>query len=160
MPGLNEETINKLIVCEKKIFEAPKRNMTSKNRSLRNDMKLISTDLLYNFSVFMRISEDFPEDFSIGLVFISAEGKTYMLFRCNGPHGECVYDFLENEAHYGYHEHKLVPDASSMVASITTAYGTYQDAVVHFVEKCNIIGLEPYFPFLNSQERLQFDLGL
>jgi len=160
MPGFDYQTITDLITCPKRIVEPPKKTMTLKNRSFRNDMKLVSFDEEKSFYVFMRISEDFPDDFSIGLIYSSPEGKIFLLFRCNGPHGECVSDFLEGETHFGYHEHMLVAGSNSMNASITDAYGTYQDAVVHFMGKCHIKDAESYFPFLKDSNRIQYELGI
>ncbi len=100
-------------------------------------------------------------DFSIGLIFQNSEGKSFVLFRCNGPHGECTDDFLEGETHFGFHEHHLLPEScSGMVAKLTKAYGTYQDAIRHFVERCNIVDAVVYFSFLKDQEGLQFELGI
>lgn len=160
MLGLDYQTIIDLIACPKRIVEPPKKDMILKNRSYRNDMKLVSFDNKKSFNVFMRISEDFPDDFSIGLIYSSPEGKTFLLFRCNGPHGECVSDFLRGETHFGYHEHMLAPISNSMNVSLTDAYGTYQDAVVHFIKKCHIVNAEPYFPFLKDSNRLQYELGI
>ncbi len=75
MAGLTQQEIDSLILCEKQIIEPPKKNMASKNRSLRNDMKLSSVDRVSFFTVFMRISEFFPDDFTIGLIFNSLKGK-------------------------------------------------------------------------------------
>jgi hypothetical protein len=58
-----------------------------KSRSFRKDMKLCSADRTNNFSVFFRYSEIFQDDFSIGLIYTGKEGKSYTLFRCNGPTG-------------------------------------------------------------------------
>ena len=159
MAGLDQGIIEKLLSCEKCVIEAPKKNMQLKNRSYRNDMKVASIDLKYNFSVFMRISEDFPEDFSIGLIYLDENGKNYMLFRCNGPHGESLSDFLTDEPHYGYHEHLILPDTNAMRSIITTEYGTYQDAVIHFCEKCNIVDAKSYLTFIKNDNQLQLELG-
>jgi hypothetical protein len=122
-------------------------------------MKLCSTDGANNFSAFLRYSEDFQEDFSIGLIYLSNEGKTYMIFRCNGPHGESVSDFLTENPHYGHHTHTIKPEtANSMESALTTEYATYQDAISYFIKKCNIIGADQYFPFLKKSGKMQQEL--
>lgn len=159
MAGLDQNEIQMLIECEKMVTEAPKKNMQLKNRSFRNDMQVFSTDQKYKFSVFMRISEDFPEDFSVGLIYCAENGKNYMIFRCNGPHGETLSDFLSDSPHYGYHEHIILPETNAMASTITAEYGTYQDAVAHFCKKCNIIDAKDYFAFLSDDNQLQLELG-
>jgi hypothetical protein len=67
MPGLDKATIDGLIACEKRISDPPKKEFIPQNRHLRNDMKLISTDGAYDFSVFFRQSEEFSRDFTTGL---------------------------------------------------------------------------------------------
>jgi hypothetical protein len=162
MLGLEAQMIQELISCEKKITDPPKKDLVLKNRSFRNDMKLSSLDGTYSFSVFLRISEDFQEDFSIGLMYISKEGKLYMVFRCNGPHGETVSEYRSQTPHFGYHTHTILPDSSfAMNPVITEEYATYQDAIAYFIKICNIIGAEQYFPFLrkfnNRQDEFRFD---
>jgi hypothetical protein len=160
MPGLDKISIQELIACEKKIIDPPKKDPTLKNRSFRNDMKVCSIDGINSFSVFLRYSEDFQEDFSIGLVYLSNEGKIYTIFRCNGPHGESVSDFLTETPHYGHHIHTILPEtANSMESALTAEYGTYQDAIAYFIKKCNIIGAEQYFSFLKKSGLIQQELG-
>lgn len=83
MAGLDAETIESLISCEKHITEPPRKESQLKNRSFRNDMKVASIDMKHAFSVFLRQSDDFPEDFSIGLNHVDENGKIYTLMRCN-----------------------------------------------------------------------------
>jgi hypothetical protein len=110
----------------------------------------------------LRYSEDFSEDFSIGLRYQSSDGKTYLIFRCNGPHGESIPDFPGGTTHYGYHIHTLIPHTmESMFSVLTTEYGTFQDAILYFLKKCNILGAEQeqYFSFLGKSDLLQQELG-
>lgn len=158
MKILNEEDIVMLISCEKIVTEAPKKNMQLKNRSFRNDMKLRSVNNEYIFSVFIRYSEDFPEDFSIGLIYESETGKKHLLYRCNGPHGESLDQDFNNETHFGYHEHIVIPETNKMKSKITTSFGTYQDAIEYFCNKCKIINAIDFFPFLNNNNQLNLDL--
>ncbi|GAB1431734.1 hypothetical protein MASR2M29_03590 [Spirochaetota bacterium] len=157
MNGLNENEIYLLISCKKKTNEAPKKNMQLKNRSYRNDMKIESIDNKHKFSVFMRCSEDFPEDFSIGLIYLAETGKNYMIYRCNGPHGESLPEFQNDEPHFGYHEHIIMPGTNTMKSLITNKFGTYQDALRFFCSKCNIIDASDYFSFINSDNQLNLD---
>jgi len=157
--GLSEVEIERLIACPKAIAEPPKAEMTLKNRSYRNDMKVVNLASQERFTVFLRKSEEFEEDFSVGLLFHSAEGRQYMIYRCNGPHGETTEDFQVGETHYGYHEHFIVPYTNEMIPSMTTGYGSFHDAVAYFLKKCNVQGAGQYFKFLKANDQLTFDLG-
>jgi hypothetical protein len=65
-----QQEIDDLIACPKVVSEAPKRDMKLDRGHFRNDMRLKSTDDNLEFRVFMRRSEDLPENFSIGLAFV------------------------------------------------------------------------------------------
>lgn len=161
MAGLDRTQIENLVTCPKYIIEAPKKSMQLKNRHHRNDMKLESEDSRYKFIAFFRISEDFPEDFSVGLTYLCDDGKHYMLYRCNGKHGESLSNSVSDDPHYNYHEHWLKPGKIKDMRSVPTlAYATYQDAVAHFVDECSIIGAEGHFSFLESAKHLQIELDL
>jgi hypothetical protein len=161
MYGLDKVTIDNLIACEKKIIDPPKKDYIRKNRHYRNDMKLISTDEAYDFSVFFRYSEEFTQDFSIGIKYIGKQGKSYVIFRCNGPHGETVLNKISgNPHHFLLHTHTLEPDTGTVMRPESTdEYATFQDAIAYFIKRCNIIEAEQYFPFLNNAAKHQHELG-
>jgi len=83
----NQQEINGLIGCPKRISDPPKREMRQSGAFLRNDMKLVaSDDTEGQFSVFMRKSGDFPENFSIGLIYHPADSRGEItLVRCRRP---------------------------------------------------------------------------
>ena len=85
MPTYTQREIDELIACPKRVSDAPRREMKSVGSHRRNDMKLVSSDSAERqFSVFMRQNEDFPENFSIGLKYLSAEDRGEItLLRCN-----------------------------------------------------------------------------
>ncbi|NLC53950.1 MAG: hypothetical protein GX770_08295 [Firmicutes bacterium] len=86
--SFNQEFIHFLISCPKRIKEAPKKEMVCEKGHLRNNMKLISDDGKFEFEVFIRVNQAFPENFSIGLVYIPRDGTSRItLLRYNGPHG-------------------------------------------------------------------------
>ena len=83
-----QQEIDDLIACPKAVSEAPKREMKLDRGHFRNDMRLRSIDDKLEFRVFMRRSEDMPENFSVGLAFLAKDGSgEVILLRCNGPHG-------------------------------------------------------------------------
>lgn len=143
----------------KKIVVRPRKEMKLQNRHYRNDMKLKSSDEQYEFSVFMRKHADFNENFSIGLVFHPHhEPKEYELIRCNGPHG---WHFLF-EHHEASHIHianeKNIREGlkENRDAHVTTGYSTYEDGLIFFLRKCNIVNASEYFD-LEKQLPLPFE---
>src|SRR5580658_6766855 len=79
-----QEEIDELIACPKAVADPPRKEMKQDRGHFRNDMRLKSTDEKFEFRAFMRRSEDFPENFSIGLAFLPKDGTGELIFiRCN-----------------------------------------------------------------------------
>jgi len=141
----SQEEIDVLIGCPKVIVEPPRKEMQLTQGHYRNDIKLKSQDGKHDFSVFMRRNQDFQENFSVGLVY--AKGWVE-LYRCNGPHG----GHLGLEHHDTFHVHSakaesiaagLKPDRTAFVSE---EYATYDEALVYFLKKCNILDYQNWFP--------------
>ena len=164
MKKYSQEEIKELVDCPKRIITPPRKEMKSERGSLRNDMELESMDGSVGFSVFMRINERFPENFSIGLnVIPKDEPGSFCVLRYNGPHGEHVNSgFEEEHPHYGYHIHQAkteLMDAGILperYAEITQTYASYEEALSHFLETTNIQNADEYF---NLRQRSLFDTG-
>jgi hypothetical protein len=111
----------------------------------------------------MRINEQFPENFSIGLTACpKIDPGTFCLLRCNGPHGEhSNLGFEDDHPHFGYHAHRA--DAGMMLAGRlpesfaekTEEYASYEEALVHFVRLTNIQDASKYLT-LQDQLTLNF----
>jgi hypothetical protein len=105
----SQEEIDRLIACPKIVTEPPKRDMKSQRGHRRNNMLLRSEEGGLEFSVFMRINEDFNENFSIGLNYSPRDERgTVCLLRCNGPHGDFLGGPLPSESHSRYHIDKRI----------------------------------------------------
>jgi len=101
-----QQEIDDLIACAKVVSDAPKREEKLDRGHFRNDMRLKSADGKLEFRVFMRRSEDLPENFSIGLVFLPRDGTGEVpLLRCNGPHGAFNDSFDPLHPHWDFHVH-------------------------------------------------------
>ena len=122
----------------------------------RNDMTLKSADAKHLFRVFMRQSDEFQENFSIGLMYQpNEEPGSFQVIRCNGQHGgERVHPH-----HAVFHIHRCKADdvnggiLEPRQIELTTAYASFREALAHF---CRIVQLEKpddHFPGL-SQIRL------
>ena len=117
------------------------------------------------FSVFMRINEDFSENFSIGLDYSSRdEGGKICLLRCNGPHGDFLGCELFTEPHFRYHIHRAKPEniaaglRAEHGAEPTDGYASYGAALSFFLTEINVINALEYFPEL-SQPMLPLNIS-
>ncbi len=160
----NDNDIKALIGCAKDISEPPKKDMRLVGADWRNEMKLVaSNDAAGEFTVFMRQSEDFPENFSIGLVFHPNDGRGEItLLRCNGQHG--VYNGGSGDAnhpHWDYHIHTAseiaqdVGERAEKIAEKTVEYASFDEALQYFVKVVNLNqkDYDKYF-FKSKQPRL------
>jgi len=84
--AFSQDELDGLISCPKEVSDPPKREMRLERAHWRNDAKLIASNGLQgDFVMFMRKNEDFPENFSIGLIYNPHDGQGEIpLFRCNG----------------------------------------------------------------------------
>ena len=88
MRTFTDDELAALINCSKQVVEPPRKEMLLEGKMKRNDMALKSVDGKHAFRVFMRQSDEFSEDFSIGLVYLpNEEPGSFILLRCNGKHG-------------------------------------------------------------------------
>ena len=91
LSSITDEEIIQLIECPKVIVKHAKKNMIIENGSERNDMELVFINHIYeeqqSFSVFLRRSTVFSEDFSVGMIWKPKDAKKMILLRYNGRHG-------------------------------------------------------------------------
>ncbi len=149
MIPMTKENIDHLISCKKEIISVERKEFIIENGHKRNNFKLISTDKKHHFSVFMRINEEFQENFSIGLIYNPIIEKSIMLFRCNGPHDHKTRP--DSEHHNSYHYHYEVEENISLGlnpmnhSEIVEEYSTFREAFQFLIKRCNIINAEEYF---------------
>ena len=152
------DIINKLLTCKKKIVQAPgKLKLERGHYRIGFDMQ--SEDDNFYFSAFGRYNAMFPENFSIGLIYIPKDEKrSYEILRCNGPHGE--HKMFPHHVHY--HIHKITTDAvesalkEDCFIELTDKYATYDDALHFFVKYINLTAddIKQYFPGDDFQFKL------
>lgn len=83
-----QDEIDDLIALPKIVTDPPRRDIRLDRGHQRNDFRLTDGDGKLHFRAFLRRNEDFPENFSIGLVFLPGDVSGELpLLRCNGPHG-------------------------------------------------------------------------
>jgi hypothetical protein len=129
--------------------------MRSERGSQRNNMILRSEDGDLEFTVFMRINDDFQENFSIGLNYSPRDERgTLCLLRCNGPHGDFLGSASSPSSHFRFHVHRAKTEnieiglKADHGAEPTEAYASYKDALVFFLNEINVINAWDYFPEL------------
>jgi hypothetical protein len=151
-----DEELTALLACPKQVVNPPRREMRLDGRMKRNDMTLKSEDGKNSFRVFIRQSDEFPENFSVGLIYQPAEEPgSFQLIRCNGQHGgERVHPH-----HAVFHIHRTKAD--DINAGVmeprhieeTKAYASFREALLHFCVTINLEKPDDHFPGLN-QSRL------
>ncbi len=152
MKAYNQQELEELITCPKWIIEPPRKEMRPERGSFRNGFELESISDKIKFSAFMRKNESFPENFSIGLtVYPTDECGSFCLLRYNGPHGDHVNDLLDPHPHFGFHIHEAKAEniaegfSSELYAEFTESYGSYEEALIHFLKRINIENADQYF---------------
>ena len=148
---LSETIIQELISCKKRAVKADRKRMVLLNRSYRNDVSLISLDNKYTFKMFMRYSNDFNEDFSVGLIWTNSDkffdvSKPIILIRYQGPHDSGQP--LNGDIHNDYHIHEITSEdinegrfLKPSSKETTNKYASFGEAVQSFEADCSVIGL-------------------
>lgn len=154
----DEAFLNELITCPKLIVLPQQKDFKTENKSKKNDIKLISEDKQYSFSVFIRQNTEFTENFSIGLSYIDTTGKEFKLIRFNGNHGENKN--RTDHPHFHYHIHTIsienLNNGSTELSdvSITDKYAAFEDALLYFFDFTNIREWQKYFPSIAEPKLL------
>lgn len=157
--SFSTDQIDDLIGCIKEIDAAPSKEFKEENRHRRKDMRLRDAgDRTREFNVFIRQSLEFAEDFSIGLIYSSPEGKRITLIRYNGQHEQSNDPFSAVAPHFQYHIHKATPDNlnngrfEKHPARITDSYGSFEEAIREFLFAVGLSDgdIAKYFPGLGA----------
>lgn len=152
MRTFTDQELGHLISCSKEIVEAPRREMRQDGKMKRNEMTLKSSTSKDEFRVFLRQSDDFPENFSIGLVYIPGEEPgEFILLRYNGQHGGTKV----HPHHALFHSHRMsAEDLSNGIKEpkvIEPAkYASFAEALRAFCQNIGLSNADSYFPGLNQ----------
>lgn len=163
---MTQADIEYLINLDKKISTEPSFEFKNDGVNDKKDFKVKSLDGQHEFSVFVRKSVIFDENFSIGLLYHSPDGTKILLIRMNGPHGPVKKHFLDNIPHYGFHIHKITSHEIAIekysdpkFSEITTDFSCFQSGVKHFLKTTKIADCTKYFPNLHLQLKLDFNVS-
>jgi len=153
MKEYTQAELDELIACPKEITELARRELRLEGSQRRNDIRLRCREGDREFRVFMRMHDEFHENFSIGLVHLPKDGSgELVLLRCNGPHGEYNANFDPQHPHAEFHVHRASEDAiraglrPEKRADRTEQYATYREALFYFLQEVNIVNAGAYFP--------------
>lgn len=145
---LNESFLQNIITCPKYCIKADRQEMKEENRHIKNNLYLLSNDNTYKYTMFIRQSLEFYEDFSIGLVwtnpneYINIKKKIIML-RCQGPHDG--KSNKNSDIHHSFHTHEITIDdienkrySKPSNRNKADQYNSFEQAILFFISKCKI----------------------
>lgn len=159
-----------LITVDKRILRSERKRMWRENRHFRNNFELISMDDTLRFRVFLRYSEEFVEDFSIGLIWLNAikvlsVPKSVVLLRCQGPHDGSSP--LGSDLHHSYHTHEITENdlveqryTKPSNKGVNREFSSFQTAALYFVRRCRIVNAFEYHDFAISNQLSLVDVGV
>lgn len=152
MKEYTQAELEDLITCRKEITEPPRRELRLEGSQRRNDMRLRAQNSDREFRVFIRVHEEFGENFSIGLVYQPKDGGgEFVLLRCNGPHGEYNANFDPQHPHAEFHVHRATEEAiragmrPEKRADPTRQFASYREALSYFLREVNVADAATYF---------------
>jgi hypothetical protein len=167
---IDETFLSNLITCEKKAVRADRKRMTLVNRNYRNDISVISLDNKYQYKMFLRYSDEFNEDFSVGLIWMNSEkftdvSKPVLLIRYQGPHDSG--QAFGVDVHNDYHIHQItimdINEGRFIKPSnigITNKFSSFGEAVMSFSQDCGIIELENCIDISQFYNEIPGQLGM
>jgi hypothetical protein len=161
-----DNLIQELISCPKKITDSPKQAKGWGSQSTKREFWMESEDGLHKFKGYINQNTNFPENFSIGLVYYPRDEKGKVcLLRCNGPHGDHIG---APEHHLKCHIHTVLARdiADGMkrerhVEKDANYAPAIDDAIQYYVKRVNlnVADKRKHFPLPNNQSELDFNNG-
>lgn len=153
MGAINDALLQKVLFCDKVAVRADRKKLSFSNRHRRNNVFLESKDKKYEYKLYFRQSEDFLEDFSVGLIwtnptqFIEISKSSVILLRCQGPHdGKEPLGF---DVHHDYHIHTITledfKDKRYQKPSgrlSTSAFASFEQAIFYLINEYKVEDLE------------------
>lgn len=153
METVNDALLREVLFCDKVAVRADRKRLAFSNRHRRNNVYLVSKDRKFEYKLFMRQSEDFLEDFSVGLIwtnpanFLEITKSSIILLRCQGPHdGKEPLGF---DIHHDYHIHTITAEdlkekryQKPSGRMSTSAFSSFEQAIFYLITKYKVDGIE------------------
>ena len=157
---LTQRRIQELIELPKTIVRRqPSHGYREENRNRRCDLELRSSVQGVAFTVFIRQSLRFVENFSVGLRYRAGRPLgSIVLVRYNGPHGESS---RSADGHFAKpHIHRITglelasgsTQPQERKRTITDRYATLEQALRVFFDDVSVVNHGQYFPDLSQLE--------
>lgn len=160
---MTDQDLIAIIECPKNAIKANRKKMIEINRSLRNNISLQSLDGKYQFTMFLRQSTEFYEDFSVGLIWqnpsevLSNVTRPIILLRCQGPHDGRAD--IGADLHHDYHVHEFTADDLNCMRlrkpsrkGKAVSFFSFETAISYFIDRCKIKGLGKVIELPNNCE--------
>lgn len=149
MEAISNTLLQNVLHCEKNALRADRRKMAYSNRHKKNTIYLTSVDGIYEYKLYLRQSEEFIEDFSVGLIWtnpsrhIEISKSSVILLRCQGPHdGKAP---LGTDIHHDYHIHTITLEDFAQKryqkpsGRVTTfEFSSFEQAIFYLINAYNV----------------------
>lgn len=148
MAAISDTLLEDVILCNKVATRADRKRLVFSNRHRKNTVYLSSESGKYEYKLFLRQSELFIEDFSVGLIWtnpahLTGIPKNIILLRCQGPHdGKAPQS---TDIHHDYHIHKItLRDLEEKRyqkpsdRTVTTEFFSFEQAIFYLMNRCHI----------------------
>jgi len=153
MESISNAMLQDLLFCNKFAIRADRKKLSFSNRHRRNNIYLLSENRKYEYKLFLRQSEDFLEDFSVGLIwtnptnYIEISKNSVILLRCQGPHDG--KEPLGTDIHHDYHIHMITLDdfadkryQKPSGRMLTSEFSSFEQAIYYLISTHNIKDVE------------------
>jgi hypothetical protein len=149
--NFSQADLEQLIVCSKRVTDPPRTEMKVENGYTRNDFRLESLDSAHQFQAFFRRNERFPENFSLGLIYLPSDAVRFPLVRVNGPHGDFNCSFDPSHPHSDTHVHRMSAEdlaagiMKPRLVAVSREYASFEQAIPYFLNLVKVMDAGLYF---------------
>lgn len=153
MNPISNTLLQEVLFCNKFAVRADRKKLSFSNRHRRNNIYLVSEDHKFEYKLYLRQSEDFIEDFSVGLIwtnpsnYIEISKSSVILLRCQGPHDG--KEPLGTDIHHDYHIHTITLDdflarryQKPSGRTLTSDFSSFEQAIFYLVNTYSVKNVE------------------
>lgn len=153
MAVITDALLEDVMLCNKIATRADRRRLVFSNRHRKNTIYLSSENGKYEYKLFLRQSEAFIEDFSVGLIwtnpaqFFEISKNCVILLRCQGPHdGKAPQG---TDIHHDFHIHKITLNdlqekryQKPSDRKTTTEFSSFEQAIFYFINAYHVMDMD------------------
>ena len=123
MESINDTLLQEVLFCDKVAIRADRKKLSFANRHRRNNIYLVSENGKYEYKFYLRQSEDFLEDFSVGLIWTNPANDYHI-------HTITLDDFKD----------KRYQKPSGRV--LTSAFSSFEQAIFYLINEYKVKNVE------------------